>query len=223
MPSSRSAPNRRCAVPGTPIMPAPSTFTIAMFSIVVMPLTGSLESGFAQISEPCFSGAKVLRIQIGMPRPTAGAIVCGWMTFAPKYASSMASLYDSESMTLASGTRRGSADSTPSTSVQMWISAASSSEPKIEPEKSLPLRPSVVCTPRRSEATKPVMIKRAIEAADQPAPSASRAIHPTARPGPSGPHSTTTHWRASIHFTAPGRLARASKNSRNSLVDQISP
>ena len=45
MPSSRSAPNRRCAVPGTPIMPAPSTFTIAMFSIEVMPFTGSLEVG----------------------------------------------------------------------------------------------------------------------------------------------------------------------------------
>ena len=50
-------------------------------------------------------------------------------------------------MTLASGTRRGSALSTPSTSVQMWISSASSSAPKIEPEKSLPLRPSVVCRP----------------------------------------------------------------------------
>ena len=58
-----------------------------------------------------------------MPRPTAGAMVCGWMTLAPKYASSIASLYDSESMTWASGTRRGSADSTPSTSVQIWISA----------------------------------------------------------------------------------------------------
>ena len=32
-------------------------------------------------------------------RPTAGAIVCGWITFAPKYASSIASLYESESMT----------------------------------------------------------------------------------------------------------------------------
>ncbi len=92
MPSSRSAPNRRCAVPGTPIMPAPSTLIMAMFSIEVMPLTGSLELGWAQISEPGLSGAKVLRIQIGMPRPTAGAMVCGWMTLAPKYASSMASL-----------------------------------------------------------------------------------------------------------------------------------
>ena len=61
-------------------------------------------------------------------------------------------------MTVASGTRRGSALSTPSTSVQMWISAASSSAPKIEPEKSLPLRPSVVCRPFASRAMKPVMI-----------------------------------------------------------------
>ena len=58
-------------------------------------------------------------------------------------------------MTRALGTRRGSADSTPSTSVQMWISAASSSAPKIDAEKSLPLRPSVVCTPCGSRATKP--------------------------------------------------------------------
>jgi hypothetical protein len=64
--SHRSAPNRRSAVPGTPIMPAPSRLTSAMFSMVVMPLTASFESGFAQISVPDGPGAKVLRIQIGM-------------------------------------------------------------------------------------------------------------------------------------------------------------
>ncbi len=79
-------------MPGTPIIPAPSTFTSAIFSMLVMPLTGSFEVGCAQISVPGFSGANVLRIQIGMLRPTAGAIVCGWMTLAPKYASSIASL-----------------------------------------------------------------------------------------------------------------------------------
>ena len=84
MPSSRSAPNRRWAVPGTPIMPAPSMFTRAMFSIVVMPLTASFDVGCAQISVPGRSAAKVLRIQIGICRPTAGAIVCGWITLAPK-------------------------------------------------------------------------------------------------------------------------------------------
>jgi len=56
------------------------------------------------------------------------------MTFAPKYASSIASLYESVSITCASGTNRGSALKTPSTSVQMTISAASSSEPKIDAE-----------------------------------------------------------------------------------------
>ncbi len=60
--------------------------------MLVMPLTGSFEVGWAQMSVPGFSGAKVLRIQIGMPRPIAGAMVCGWMTLAPKYASSIASL-----------------------------------------------------------------------------------------------------------------------------------
>ena len=136
-----------------------------------------------------------------MSRPTAGAMVCGWITLAPKYASSMASLYDSESMTLASGTRRGSADSTPSTSVQMWISLASSSEPKIEPEKSLPLRPSVVCTPRRSRGDEAGDDQRALEAVATGTSAASLArdsSHCTA--GPSGPHSTTTAWRASIHL-----------------------
>jgi hypothetical protein len=37
-------------------------------------------------------GAKVFLIQIGMRFWTAGAMVCGWMTLAPKYASSIASL-----------------------------------------------------------------------------------------------------------------------------------
>jgi hypothetical protein len=56
MPASRSAPNSRCAVPGTPIMPAPSRLTSATGSIVVMPLTGSAEVGCAQISVPRFCG-----------------------------------------------------------------------------------------------------------------------------------------------------------------------
>ncbi len=64
-------------MPGTPIMPAPSRFTSATRSMQVMPLTAICEVGFSQISVPAFSGAKVLRIQIGMPFPTAGAIVCG--------------------------------------------------------------------------------------------------------------------------------------------------
>ena len=65
-------------------------------------------------------------------------------------------------MTWAFGTRRGSADSTPSTSVQMMISAAFSKAPKMEPEKSLPLRPRVVCFPLTVVATKPVTIRRPV-------------------------------------------------------------
>ena len=92
MPASCSAPNRRCAVPGTPIMPAPSRLTSATASMVVMPLTFRAEVGCAQISVPGFVAANVFLMTIGISRVTAGAIVCGWMTLAPKYASSMASL-----------------------------------------------------------------------------------------------------------------------------------
>ncbi len=62
MPASRSAPNRRCAVPGTPIMPAPSRFTSATGSIVVIPLTFNAETGWAHISVPRLCGANVLRM-----------------------------------------------------------------------------------------------------------------------------------------------------------------
>ena len=114
----------------------------------------------------------------------------------------MASLYDSESITCASGTRRGSADSTPSTSVQMWISAASSSAPKIEAEKSLPLRPSVVWTPRGSLAMKPVITSVAGVCDGSSACSLDLdSCHCTA--GPSWPHSTMTQRRASSHCTPP--------------------
>src|SRR5262249_29431971 len=63
--------------PGTPIMPVPSRLTSATRSMLVMPFTGSAEAGWAQMSDPAFSGAKVLRIQIGMRSFTAGAMVCG--------------------------------------------------------------------------------------------------------------------------------------------------
>src|ERR1700748_3229415 len=56
MPSSRSAPNRRCAVPGTPIMPAPSRLISATFSMVVMPFTGSAESGCGHDQGALFLG-----------------------------------------------------------------------------------------------------------------------------------------------------------------------
>ncbi len=77
-PASRSAPNSRSAVPGTPIMPAPSRFTSATLSTPLMPLTAAArEPDDAEIFVPGCVALNVLRIHSGMPRPTAGAIVCG--------------------------------------------------------------------------------------------------------------------------------------------------
>src|SRR6478672_6180086 len=78
-------------------------------------------------------------------------------------------------MTVASGTRRGSALSTPSTSVQITISDASSSDPKIDPEKSLPLRPRVVWRPSRVRALKPVTTSVAVGARARFRPEDARA------------------------------------------------
>ena len=108
-------------------------------------------------------------------------------------------------MTVASGTRRGSADSTPSTSVQMWISEASSSAPKIEAEKSLPLRPSVVRTPRRSEAMKPVMMSVPVEVRRHLRRTGWRATRPTGSPGPRRPSPPAP--RGSHRPTAPDPAA----------------
>ncbi len=144
------------------------------------------------------------------------------MTFAPKYASSIASLYDSASMTWASGTSRGSALSTPSTSVQITISPASSSEPKIDAEKSLPLRPSVVCRPWVSVAMKPVTTSVPRKSgADLGVQVGARLVPADA--GPSGPHSTSSARRASSHWTRPLDWPRRRSSRSKIRVDQISP
>ena len=56
-----------------------------------------------------------------MPRATAGRIVAGWSTFAPKNASSAASAELTSGTSRAAGTTRGSAVRMPSTSVQISI------------------------------------------------------------------------------------------------------
>jgi hypothetical protein len=76
-------------------------------------------------------GRRVCRTVTGIPASTAGWIVAGWSTFAPNAASSPASAAESCAMGRARSTRRGSAVSTPSTSVQIWISEAPSAAPKI--------------------------------------------------------------------------------------------
>ena len=69
----------------------------------------------------------------------------------------MTSLYEIFEMTLASGTRRGSALKTPQTSVQIVISNAFNNFPKIDAVKSLPSLFKVVATPNGVDATKPVI------------------------------------------------------------------
>jgi hypothetical protein len=94
--------------------------------------------------------------------------------------------------------------------------------PKIEAEKSLPLRPIVICTPRRSEATNPVMMSVPVKSSGT---SASRLARDSCQrmAGPSGSHSAISTRRASIHSTGPARCARSSKNFWNSRVDHSSP
>ena len=84
IPARCSAANTRSAVPGTPIMPAPSTLTSASWPIAVMPLTGGSAGEVAAITLPGCAGLKVLRMRIGIWRAIAGCMVCGWMTLAPK-------------------------------------------------------------------------------------------------------------------------------------------
>ncbi len=60
--ASRSAPNRRSAIPGTPIMPLPSRFIKAMSSIVASPLTGAVRPELMWILVPGSSGENVFRM-----------------------------------------------------------------------------------------------------------------------------------------------------------------
>jgi hypothetical protein len=73
----------------------------------------------AVIFVPVTSGRRELRIRTGMFIATAGRIVLGCNTFAPKYASSEASANESCGTSRGSETTRGSAVSIPSTSVQI--------------------------------------------------------------------------------------------------------
>ncbi len=83
---------------------------------------------------PVPSGFRELKMNTGMPFRTAGAIVLGCSTFAPKLASSAASSNRMCAMRRASGTTRGSAVSIPSTSVQISMASASIAAPKSDAE-----------------------------------------------------------------------------------------
>src|SRR5688500_15790601 len=86
------------------------------------------------ISVPRACARCEFRIRTGMLRATAGWMVEGCSTFAPKYASSDASANDRCGTTCGFFTMRGSAVSMPSTSVQIWISPAPGLAPTMAAE-----------------------------------------------------------------------------------------
>ena len=215
--SSRSAPNSRCAVPGTPIIPAPSRFASAIPSMVVMPFHDRMRRGLAAnhgsrplgrkgVADPdrdplADRGRHRLRVQdLGAEIRELHRLVVGRARRSPSPRARAAD-------------RR---DSTPSTSVQITISPASSSEPKIEAEKSLPLRPSVVCRPWVSVAMKPVMTT-------VPSNSGGSAACRLARersqrtPGPSGPHSTSSTRPGIEPLGSAGPAAAGAQQARKDL------
>eukprot|EP00162_Nutomonas_longa_P014206 comp21867_c0_seq1/m.49521 comp21867_c0_seq1/g.49521 ORF comp21867_c0_seq1/g.49521 comp21867_c0_seq1/m.49521 type:complete len:506 (-) comp21867_c0_seq1:803-2320(-) len=106
----RRQPKSRSETPGMPTIPLPSRLIRATEEMVAMPLmhSGVLPGRPAATAAACAelsdspgrslitvkptSGLNVLRTMSGMPSLTAGAIVCGCSTLAPKLESSMASL-----------------------------------------------------------------------------------------------------------------------------------
>jgi len=90
--------------------------------------------GFATTRVPVEFGRREFNTTTGIFFWTAGRIVLGCNTFAPKYASSEASLYEIVFNFFAFGVICGSAVSMPSTSVQIWISSAFNAAPIIAAE-----------------------------------------------------------------------------------------
>src|SRR5664280_765304 len=109
---------------------------------------------------PAPSGRNEFLTTTGIPRATAGRIVAGWRTLAPKNASSAASAELTSGTRRAWGTSRGSAVRMPSTSVQISMAPTSrpasfSAAPKSAAEQSDPPRPRVVVAPPMAAPTKP--------------------------------------------------------------------
>ena len=114
-------------------MPGPRSVSSDRSPTDVMPFASapSLSSARREINVPGAAGLNVFLIRIGIRFATAGAIVAECSTFAPKYESSIASSYVICGSTNADGTIRGSALSTPSTSVQISMSDAPTAAPTI--------------------------------------------------------------------------------------------
>ena len=142
-------------------------------------------SPFAAIVVPGRSGRNELRITSGIPSAIAGRTAGKWRTFAPKYVISAASRYESRRRSRAPGTTRGSAERTPSTSVQITTSFAASAAPR---------RAAVVSEPERAERrglslrasryeTRHDREDAARKERSQPAPHARVALFPVASRG----------------------------------------
>ena len=130
---SANAPSKK---PDTPAVAGPRTViratSLIAVSAVTLPATFSGPEDVILV--PGRSGAKVLRIQSGMPHFMIALRVFGCSTFAPKYASSAASRYEISGIVHAPGTSRGSAVCRPSTSFQIMTSSASKAAAKIVAE-----------------------------------------------------------------------------------------
>src|SRR5579859_4028700 len=85
IPSWAIVEKSRAATPGKPTMPLPCKVSSARREMAVIArIEASAGGGWAVIRVPGDSGAKVFLIRTGMPPTTAGAIVLGCSTFAPK-------------------------------------------------------------------------------------------------------------------------------------------
>ena len=74
-------------------------------------------------------GRREFSTRTGMSSAAAGSMVFGCSTLAPNVARISASSYEIDGSTRACETKRGSAEKTPSTSVQISISSASRQAP----------------------------------------------------------------------------------------------
>ena len=104
----------------------------------------------------------------------------------------------------------------------MWTSSASRSAPKIEAEKSVPFLPSVVCSPSRSRAMKPVTTS-VVAGSSGTARAADARERSHCTRGPSKPHSTVMTSRASIQLTLPRLVPTRCRYRAKSRLDQSSP
>ncbi len=224
MPASCSAPNSRCAVPGTPIMPAPSRLTSATSRMLVMPLTSSPASGAATIVGARFGrreGVADADRDVLLDRGRHGLRVDDFRAEIGELHGLAVRKRGDDLARPAPGP--GSADSTPLTSVQITISRAPSRAPKIDAEKSLPLRPSVVCSPRVSLATKPGITSTPASSRGDRArrPFSRDSAHCT--PGPERPPLHDDDRRGRRASAPRGRERAPAGNAANRRLDHSSP